>query len=263
MISFSDLLTLSTAEWELPCEVKDCRLFEARGYRWLCSDPGAVQTALSIDDPSAVVLPNHQAMLLATLLPVQVSSVLDLGVGGGGFMRHFRAWAQPPRLSGVEHSGEMLHAARQHFALPPEQLIHVGDAVDFLGRDRARYDLIMCDLFDQRSAPAALQEELFFASLARRLNPGAAVALNTLPASTAELTAIVDAACEHFSGVGILPIGDLGNVLLFLQEDPLPTQQTLQTRLAASIYADHAAVTQALASLRRLSLAEPNPVPAV
>lgn len=230
----------------------DCRLFEAHGYRWLCSSAGAIQTALCLKDPAALVLPNHRAMMLAALLPEQVSAVLDLGCGGGGFLRHLRAWSPAPRLSGVEMSGEMLHAAREHFALPPEQLIHVGDAMDFLGRDRAHYDLVLCDLFNDRTPPQALRDELFFATLARRLNAGGAIALNTLPESAAALVDIVNAAQQHFAGVGIVQMTELGNVLLFLQEEPLVDTPTLENRLAQSAYKKDCEVTQALSALRRI-----------
>lgn len=167
-------------------------------------------------------------------------------------MRHFASWTPAPRLSGVEISGEMLDVARQYFALPPQQLVHVGDAVDFLGRDRAHYDLVVCDLFHGRSAPTALCDALFFASLARRLNEGGAIALNTLPASTAELGAIVEAVSQHFAGIGIVPMNNMGNVLLFLQINPLPSREVLATRLSTSIYASDPQLRQALASLRRL-----------
>ncbi|MFT4767584.1 MAG: spermidine synthase [Glaciecola sp.] len=252
MISFSDLLALSSPACELPSDVTDCRLFEAQGYRWLCSSSGAIQTALCISNPSALVLPNHRAMMLGALLPERVSAVLDLGSGGGGFLRHLRAWTPAPRLSGVEMSGEMLNAARQHFALPPQQLIHVGDAVDFLGRDRAHYDLVLCDLFSDRSAPEALQDQLFFATLARRLNAGGAIALNTLPDSAAALVEVVNAAQQHFAGVGILQMTELGNVLLFLQQEPLADSQTLKLRLAQSAYKEDTDLVQALTALRRV-----------
>ncbi|WP_439108087.1 spermidine synthase [Congregibacter sp.] len=256
MSSFSELLLRTTAEFELPCDVSGCRLYEAQGYRWLCSSPQAIQTAMFIDDPSTLVLPNHRAMMLATLLPPRVSSVLDLGSGGGGFLRHFRAWQTPPRVTGVEISGEMLHAAREHFALPPEQLIHVGDAVDFLGRDRAQYDLVLCDLFDDRSAPSALQDELFFATLARRLHETGAIAVNTLPESGDELVGIVEAAREHFAGVGIVQLSEVGNVLLMLQKTGLADRETLRDRLAKSVYAQDRDVSEALAALRYLESEE-------
>ncbi|WOJ92307.1 methyltransferase domain-containing protein [Congregibacter variabilis] len=252
MISFSDLLSLSTADFELPSDVSGCRLFEAQGYRWLCSSSGAIQSALCISDPSALVLANHRAMMLAALLPQRVSSVLDLGSGGGGFLRHLRAWKPAPRLSGVEMSGEMLNAAREYFSLPEQQLIYVGDAIDFIGRDRAHYDLVLCDLFCDRAAPEALQDELFFATLARRLNEGGAIALNTLPDSAGALVDIVNAAQQHFAGVGIVQMSELGNVLLFLQADALADSETLGARLAQSVYKDDADVAQALAALRRL-----------
>lgn len=252
MISFAQLLALSEAEFEIPCDVAGCRLYEAHGYRWLSSSLQAIQTAMSIEDPQALVLPNHRAMMLASLLPDQVSSVLDLGCGGGGFIRHIKGWQAAPRLSGVEMSGDMLHAAREHFALPPEQLIHVGDAVDFLGRDRARYDLVLCDLFTDRISPLALKDALFFSTLARRLNAGGAVAVNTLPDSGDALRLIVEAARQHFAGVGLLQLPELGNVLLFLQHEGLPEHAVIHGRLMRSRYAKDADIAKALESLRVL-----------
>jgi spermidine synthase len=252
MIEFARLLSLSKRERELPCDLPSCQLFEGEGYRWLRSSEGAIQTAMHLDDPTVLVLPNHRAMMLATLLVPKLRYVLDLGSGGGGFVRHLRALSPAPVVTAVENDGDMLDLARRHFDLAPQQLVHVGDAMDFLGRDRARYDLILCDLFSDRISPAAFGDPPFFASLQRRLNPGAAIAVNTLPASLDELARIVEAAVQCFAGVGILQMPELGNVLLFLQETVLPDAAELGRRLATSRYVGQADLQNALAALRRI-----------
>lgn len=252
MIDFARLLSLSTPEREQPCNLSSCQLFEAEGYRWLRSSQGAIQTAMNLDDPAALVLPNHRAMMLATLLAPPLRRVLDLGSGGGGFVRHLRAASPAPLVTAVEIDGEMLDVARTQFALAPEQLVHVGDAIDFLGRDRARYDLLICDLFSDRASPPAFGDLAFFASLQRRMNAGAAIAINTLPASPDELMGTVEAAVQCFAGVGILQVPELGNVLLFLQEDVLPDDAELLRRLAVSRYAGQADLTESIAGLRRI-----------
>ncbi|MFK7830072.1 MAG: spermidine synthase [Congregibacter sp.] len=226
-------------------------LFEAWGYRWISSPGDAVQTAMQIAAPQRLVLENHRAMLLAALLPSSIGTVLDLGMGGAACLRHISAVYPRAKITAVELDVSMLQLAREFFALPASQAVHIDDAATFLVRDSQYYDLVLCDVFAGRETPLALQTPEFYALLSSRLRNGAAVALNTLPESRQMLTNILQAAKATFSGIGIIQFEALGNVVLLLQQRTLPSASALADRLACSAYASDLAAKALLDRLLR------------
>lgn len=85
---------------------------------------------------------------LAWLPRTRRRSVLVLGLGGGSAARLVRAIAPRCRIVGVESSAEVLRAARRWFDLDSldVEVVH-GCARQFLRRSRARFDLVIEDVF--------------------------------------------------------------------------------------------------------------------
>jgi len=82
------------------------------------------------------------------LLPPGRRRVLLLGLAGGSVARAVRALEPQAEIVGVEHDAEVVRMARQHLGLDRLNVeLAMGDALDFLRRDRRRFDLIVEDLF--------------------------------------------------------------------------------------------------------------------
>ena len=74
--------------------------------------------------------------------------VLLLGVGGGSVAHALRTLDESAEIVGVEHDPQVLRLARRHFGLDALRLeIVVEDALDYLTRERRRFDLVVEDLF--------------------------------------------------------------------------------------------------------------------
>lgn len=230
----------------------DAALYEAAGWRWLCRPPGAIQSVLDLGDPGALVLPNHRAMMLASLLPARIHRVLDLGLGGGAISRHLHARYPEAALEAVEHSAQMLALCRGQFALPDAVQVHLCDAMGFLVANSTRFSLITCDLFEGLAASGALLDPEFYAQLRRAMTDDGALAINTLPRSADEARAVLMAARHSFEGVAILQFEDLGNLVLLLQAQPLASEAALQRRLEDSPYAGDPAMAGWLGTLTRV-----------
>lgn len=243
------MAALSKPAHILPSSLKNAAVYEAEGLRWVASPQGAVQTAMELAAPTSLVLENHRAMMLASILSTSIRQILDLGLGGGALLRHLGASPASPQFTAVENDPHMLKVARQYFALEPSQAVHLDDAVDFLARNSAHYDLVLCDVFVGREAPAGLRQQAFYGDLARCLEKGGAAALNTLPASEDEVAEILRAVRPHFAGVGIVQFEAMGNLVLLLQREPLPDKPLLQESFAASVYAGDIAMVNALERL--------------
>lgn len=87
-------------------------------------------------------------------LPLRIATappsprVLLLGVGGGSVVPLLRAFAPECTIVGVELDADVLRAARESFGIERHgiELVHA-NAIDFLSRDRRRWDLVIEDVF--------------------------------------------------------------------------------------------------------------------
>jgi spermidine synthase len=96
-------------------------------------------------------------------------------------------------IVGVELDREVVRVARRHFGLDRLGIeLVVGDALEFLRRDRRKFDLVVEDLFVGPSRSVRKPDWLLgegYALIRRRLRPGGYVVSNTIH----EMPAIVRA----------------------------------------------------------------------
>ena len=225
------LLALSTPDHALPGDYPEQMLYEAGGYRWLCYPEGAVQCVLRVDRPRDLLLPHLRAMVLAAALPPSLDRILDLGTGGGGFLRFFAGQRPRASITSVDDDSRMQRIAREHFGLPSTAGLLCMDGLDYLSRERGKWDLILVDLFRGRISPATLADEGTLETLRERLAPAGAVAMNTLPQSAAVLVQLLERARRVFAGVGVMGFPSQGNVVLVLSPEALPDRKGWQDRL--------------------------------
>lgn len=117
-------------------------------------------------------------------------SVLLLGLGGGSAARLVRALSPRTRIVGVERSPEVIEAARRCFGLDALDVSVVcEDARRFLARSRARFDVVIEDVFigtDRTVRKPAWVLEEGLARAAARVRPGGLLIVNTID-ETADL----------------------------------------------------------------------------
>lgn len=119
--------------------------------------------------------------------------VLLLGLAAGSVGRAVRALDPDAVIVGVERDREVLRLARRHFDLDRLEIdLVVGDALEYLRRERRRFDLIVEDLFVGPSRSVRKPDWLLgegYRLIRRRLRAGGYVASNTIH----EMPAIVRA----------------------------------------------------------------------
>lgn len=118
------------------------------------------------------------------LLPPRRRRVLLLGLAGGSVAWAVRALEPDAEIVGVENDAEVLRVARQHLDLDRLNVeLAIGDALEFLRRDRRRFDLIVEDLFVGSSRSVRKPEGLIedgYPLFERRLRRGGLVVSNTI-----------------------------------------------------------------------------------
>jgi spermidine synthase len=110
--------------------------------------------------------------------------VLLLGLAAGSVGRAVRALDPDAEIVGVERDREVLRLARRHFGLDRLRIeLVIGDALEYLRRERRRFDLIVEDLFVGPSRFVRKPEWLLgegYRLIRRRLRPGGYVVSNTI-----------------------------------------------------------------------------------
>jgi spermidine synthase len=122
------------------------------------------------------------------------ASLLLLGLGGGSAARLVRAVSPHTRIVGVERSREVIRAARRWFDLDELGIqVVCEDARHFLTRSRARFDVVIDDVFIGTAQTVRKPEWLIESGLRRaasRLKPGGLLVSNTID-ETAEVARVL------------------------------------------------------------------------
>ncbi len=169
------------------------RVRNAGGGRELIVDG----TFASFYRPGSAVTGSVWDALAAPLLALPAArrgAVLILGLGGGSAARIVRAVAPEARIVGIELDAAVLAAARAHFDLDELGVdVIEADALQFLRRDRCRYDVILEDVFvgagDAVHKPGWLPHPGLDLA-AERIAPGGVLVSNTLDETRAVATAL-------------------------------------------------------------------------
>ncbi len=110
--------------------------------------------------------------------------VLLLGLAAGSVGRAVRALDPHAEIVGVELDPEVIRLARRHFGLDRLGVkVVLGDALDFLRRDRRHFDLVVEDLFIGPSRSVRKPGWLLgegYRLIRRRLQPAGYVVSNTI-----------------------------------------------------------------------------------
>jgi spermidine synthase len=169
--------------------------------------------------------------------------VLLLGLAAGSVGRALRALDPEAEIVGVERDREVLRLARRHFGLDRLGIeLVVGDALEYLRRERSRFDLIVEDLFVGPSRSVRKPDWLLdegYRLIRRRLRPGGYVVSNTIH----ETPAIVRAMRPFGGPVLSLDVRGHWNRILLTGRDT-PTPRALRRRLAG-----HRALSRSLGRL--------------
>ncbi|WP_426754831.1 spermidine synthase [Myxococcus sp. Y35] len=155
-------------------------LKDARGTRALVFDEGyAVQSIHRPGLPVRGEVFGHYllAPAMAQTAP-QAPRVLVLGLGAGTSARGLRETYPGAEVVGVELDAEVVRLGREHFDLPAEVEVHIGDARAFLTSDARQYDVILVDAFRFPYVPFHLTTREFAAAVASRLKPGGVACFN-------------------------------------------------------------------------------------
>ena len=192
-------------------------LIDSGRIRNLFFTTNAVQSAMSLDDPHALVVPYTRKMMAFLLYKPIPRHVLMIGLGGGSLAKFCYRRLPRTRITVVEISADVI-ALRDEFAIPPDDArfeIIREDGAAFLKQARVSPDVILIDAFDEVGVSPSLATSEFYESASRCMTPDGVLVMN-LSGIKSRYVAHVTGAQAAFAGpVRLVPVESEDNVLLF------------------------------------------------
>lgn len=171
-------------------------------------------------------------MTLALAYPKELTSILEIGLGGGRTAAYMNLHMPEMPILSVELDPDVVELAEKYFAVKQTETfkIETRDGRIHLVRDPGMHDVIMVDAYRGPFVPFHLLTREFFLTAKRRLRPGGVLAQNIEPT-----TMLFDAALatlhSTFDNVELYPAG--GNVVAMAYDGPPIDGAALAERAAA------------------------------
>ncbi len=137
----------------------------------------AIQSAMRLSDPHALALDYTRCMMSFLLFQSEPPEALMIGLGGGSLPKFFHKHLKKTHVRVVELDPAVVAAARQHFALPPDDerlKVEIGDGAQALYPEGC--DLLVVDAYhDELHVPELAAAEFYDAAFLALREPGALV----------------------------------------------------------------------------------------
>jgi len=219
------------------------QVLEAAGFRWLLNGGSSVQSLMSVDSPTTLLLPNHIAMLYGLLLLDSADSILSLGMGGGSFERFLHQQYPNSSIVSVEPDQDIIRLAHEFFGIPSSVQVASSSAEEFVCKTKQQFDLVLCDIFEREIHPACLTSRSFYQDVKSIMDPDGVLALNTTPHSQKEMLDILQSLRNSFSVVYLATIHSRGNVVVIAKNGVTEPTDVICSR--ADIFLDNTDVSLA------------------
>ena len=168
-------------------------------------DATSIQSAMSLDDPTLLVLEYTRAMMRFLLLNPAPQRLLMVGLGGGSLPKYCQRYLPDADITVVEINPAVI-ALRDTFHVPPDGprfRVLCADGAAHLHALRhsdadASYDVILVDGFDLGGQPEALCTQNFYDACRAALRPDGVLVVNldSDPIATEPLLARIEHAFD-------------------------------------------------------------------
>lgn len=183
-------------------------------------------------DERALPVTYTRYLTAALAYPPEVTSILEVGLGGGRTASYLDIFMPDVPIRSVELDPEVIDMAEKYFDVQASDNLAI-EAVDgriHLMRSNAKHDIIMVDAYRGPFVPFHMLTREFYMTAKRRLNEDAVLAQNIEP-TTMLFDSAVATLASVFENVDLYPSG--GNVVAIAYDGPPRGQQTLLARAEA------------------------------
>lgn len=187
-------------------------IYQDNEYLWLSQDQ-QVQSVMAKQQPSALLFSYQQKIV--EQLPKTFSSLLELGLGGGSFLRYLLAASPSLEYRCIEHNPALIDWFAEYFN-PLQQTANIllQDAMTALAQQPV-CDVLLADLYDDNGSPAFLFDADFY--LACKAVVQKQLIINLLPRDEQQLNQAIGLMQDTFQQPAtVTPFAGMKNRLLIL-----------------------------------------------
>ncbi len=192
--------------------------------RCLHFDLDAVQSAMTLADPTRLALAYTRKMMAFLLFNRTPRRVLMLGLGGGSLAKFCYTRLHSASLTAVEMNADVI-ALRDAFRIPADderfRVIHADGAAYLSGRGHGK-DVILADACDRAGIARQLDSVDFYRNAHRRLAPGGVFVTNVCGSAEARAAHLVKLRNAFDDEFLTLRVRENGNVIAFGFKAPRP-----------------------------------------
>ena len=187
------------------------------------------ETVYDKADDLALPVTYTRFMSVALAYAPKVSSILEIGFGGGRTASYLHEQIKGAAITSVELDPVVLELAKKYFGITPEKNLNVSvaDGRIYLQRNKGPWDVIMVDAYRGPFVPFHLLTKEFFALAKSRLAPGGVMVQNIEPT-----TMLFDSAIATIRSVfdNVDAYQANGNIVAVAYDGPPMDQATLKAR---------------------------------
>lgn len=172
-------------------------------------------------DPRALPVAYTRFLTVALAYPERLSSVLEIGLGGGRTAAYINLHKPDLDIHSVELDPDVVDLAKRYFDLRPNERFTISerDGRIHLVRDKTRHDVIMVDAYRGPFVPFHMLTREFYLTAKRRLSENGVIAQNIEP-TTMLFDAAIATLDSVFDTVELYPAS--GNVVAIAYDgDPI------------------------------------------
>jgi spermidine synthase len=194
----------------------------------------AVQSAMLMDEPHALVAPYTRKMMAFLLFRPVPRHIVMIGLGGGSLAKFCYRHLPRTRITAVEASADII-ALRDEFAIPPDdkrfRIVHE-EGVAFLSKARLTPDVILVDAFDELGVSGSLASSDFYDTASRCIVPEGLLVMNLSGAKSRYAAHIAGVRAAFPGPIRLVPVDGEDNLLLFAcaRRHPVELSDALQYR---------------------------------
>jgi len=200
----------------------EVKVFENNLFRWLCfDDEQVIQSCMSRKEPTKLILPYQQFMMMWSLLRVDSSpkQACLLGLGGGDIVRYLRAYFPLMDVLAVDSDPVIAKLASKYFSITPDQkhlIIEIADAENVIQKLH-NHDLLFIDIMVKNKLPEFLLKTSFWQNCYSSLNENGIMVVNVIPDSDSEFLNLLKTLREIFGHLPLcMGVPDHKNIVLLM-----------------------------------------------
>ncbi len=199
---------------------------EFDGYRYMHFNSEWIQGGMLINRPYKLSLDYQQAMAAISLFVPYPKTVLQLGLGAGGFAKFVWKYLPEAKSTVVEISEDVYMACRMWFRLPePDERMDIvfEDCKKYLGKGQfEKADWLFCDIYDNENWGPVYNDVPFYRLCKKALKDGGMFSVNIFGGD--DFKESIEAISTAFDGrVLVMPEVTSGNRIVFATKGPKKT----------------------------------------